>query len=631
MADLYESRCVSETLMRSDGVVRIACIGDSMIWGQGVPSRQSFPAQLARLLNMALIDDLVWVDNFGESSGNAWHAWTRMRERCAGRAFQAIVFSVCHNDTQIFESNLVEYAHDKRPYWAEDSLHFAHVCRVFKDFDICCRSHGVFPLVIFYSFIDDDRPFIDRLESFLALEHIPFIDMLSYYKQSTNISLETYVASEFDAHPSAFAHELTARRVATELLQGLCGPGTLRGDALGGLTRVVTEFIAQGVPTDAVLDWAKQALLAKEHAARRRRGSNQEGSLGDRGVGSSMSYSDLVERISATDVAWRQSRLVEAALKTSVPTPEFHDLLLPRLAGAIRNLEEAAFLIDHCQTIRELAQIGNAVVKGGYYERTGQLEFFAGDLDAELSQTRATLSSLQIVKLATPELGLALGLDLTLNQCDPLDMTAGSSEIAFAFDAIARLKRQMSALEAAAVRFGRTAMDGESRPIWAMSLQLIRAVTYYLYAIDQICFVHVPTIESTGRPSTSVDVTMEGDPNVHSQERYCRLIAEIDYVVPKRLRIREVLWAGVAKARAIYHFELPIMILGNLRIGVLENEPTRQRFLDGTTRLTSVIVSNYPGAQPVDDQSRCRFPRAVAWSDPDNRQPLLTFPGLLLR
>ncbi len=84
---------------------------------------------------------------------------------------------------------------------------------------------------------------------------------------------------------------------------------------------------------------------------------------------------------------------------------------------------------------------------------------------------------------------------------------------------------------------------------------------------------------------TCIDVTVEGGADPEVAGRVCSLTVEADYLVPERGRLRELHWAGVTKDRAAYHFELPLMVLGTLRIGVAPNEPTRERFLRGTTRL----------------------------------------------
>ena len=621
MADLFETRCASEALIRSDHILRVACIGDSMVWGQGVPPCHTLPAHLSRVLNAALPQDLVWVDNFGESSGNLWHAWTRMRARAAAGNFQAIVFSVCQNDSQIFESNLVEYGLNKIPYWSEDGLHFKHVRRLFEDFSLFCKANKIIAIVIFYTFIEEDQPIIAAMSRLMTRLGLPFVDLLSYYRQETGLDIAAYIASEFDAHPSSRAHELAARRVARELVRHLSGSRGRRvvADMAQELPVALTELVEGQVPIDTALEWARDALDAKSRAVARQRG--QGGALAD-------DCHALLAEIAACETTWRVARCAEANL-LATPSLHYRAVALPNLFQTVRNLEEVVFLIEKSGDVSELAELGQAFVTGRYYEKDGRLDFFFGDADSEIAAAQARVDRLKLQQLTSWSERASRLFGPSVRLREGLYPTAVSLDLSLIDGLVRRVAAQLAALDSAASRIARLIEPVEARPVWAMALHLVRTALCYLEAIDETLLRAIPFGDPVGPPWTCVDVTLEGGPHRDIPNGICRLVAEVDYTVPRRIRVREVAWAGVAKEHAVYHFELPLMILGDLRVGVLENEPTRPRFLDGATRISRVRIYNQP---PQVAPAIAGEPGlTLEWCDAENRLPMLEFRGLWLR
>jgi hypothetical protein len=621
MADLFETRCASEGLTRSDHVLRVACIGDSMIWGQGVPPCHTLPAHLSRILNAALPQDLVWVDNFGESSGNLWHAWTRMRARAAAGNFQAIVFSVCQNDSQIFESNLVEYELNKIPYWSEDGLHFKHVRRLFEEFSLFCKAKNIIAIVLFYTFIEEDQPIIASMSRLMTRLGLPFVDLLSYYRQETGLDIAAYIASEFDAHPSSRAHELAARRVARELVKHLSDSRGRRvvADMAQELPLALAELVEGQVSIDTALAWARDALDAKVRAVARQRGQ---------GVALANDCRALLAGIAMCETAWRVARCAEANL-LAAPSRHYRAVALPNLFQIIRNLEEVVFLIERSGDVSELAELGEAFVTGRYYDRDGHLDFFSGDAGSEIAAAQDRINRLKLQQLASLSERTSRLFGPGVRLREGLYPAAVSLDLAAIDGMVRRVAAQLTALDSAASRICRVIEPVEARPVWAMAFHLVRTALCYLEAIDETLLPAIPLGDVVGPPWTCVDVTLEGGPHRDIPTGICRLVAEVDYTVPSRIRVREVAWAGVARDHAIYHFELPLMILGDLRVGVLENEPTRLRFLDGATRISRVRIYNQPPQVALAVAGE--HGPTLEWCDAENRLPMLEFRGLRLR
>src|SRR5690349_16073291 len=120
MAALAETRDLGSSLPLPADVRRICCIGDSVTYGQGVAPRQTLAAHIARFVNMAYPDQTVWVDNRGQSSGNIWHSWIPFARLAEKVRYDAAIFSLCNNDSQIFESNSVQYSNADDRTWLRD-------------------------------------------------------------------------------------------------------------------------------------------------------------------------------------------------------------------------------------------------------------------------------------------------------------------------------------------------------------------------------------------------------------------------------------------------------------------------------------------------------------------------------
>ena len=70
------------------------------------------------------------------------------------------------------------------------------------------------------------------------------------------------------------------------------------------------------------------------------------------------------------------------------------------------------------------------------------------------------------------------------------------------------------------------------------------------------------------------------------------MTVEIDYVEPRRSRQRCKLWAGADEDGYMYRFEMPLLLLGDVGVGVPDWDDMRERFVDGELRLARIEISN---------------------------------------
>lgn len=625
MTDVCETRCVSATLSGSDHVVRVACIGDSLMYGQGALPRHTLPAHLSRLLNAAWLDSLVWVDNFGENSGNLWHAWSRFKSSLQHKKFDVLIFSICNNDSQVFESNSVPYSGEQYlQNWQPGSFCYRLIEKVVVDLRDTCRAQGLLPLVIYYSFYDRDWPIIEILQKLLAAAELPFVNMLQYFQQQTGLTTQSYIASEFDGHPSSLGHELAARRVVGELLRlkpsakPLTSASGFAQNPADKLRLALTDLFEQGVPIDQALDWAREAMLVKAAAARRQ--------LRGDGEGLAAGCAALARDLEQGRTDWGFARRLEAAMRLS-PPPVAHAKALMQMFSHGRNSDELVYLIERAANLGELEHLSRLFPEGCYHDQLDRLAFFTGDVEAEIAQARARLGSLRVTRAArlrAPASALVAGSAAFRRDAD-LGAIAGW-DLGAVYDVVDRLADHLDRLAAVGRRWG--APNAAVRRIWAIPFAGIRNTLYYLEELDRSLLERLALDGPVGRPWTRIEVMLEGSPSSATPETICELQVEAEYLVPARTRIREAHWAGVEKERALYRFEIPQLLLGNIRVGVGDSEPTRQRFLDGTTRITRIEIYQLP----VDEETAEAAPTraGVTWSEADSRLPVVAFPGLLL-
>jgi len=592
VSHVFETRCVSARLTDPIGVARVACIGDSMMFGAGGLSRDALPAQLGRILNQAYPEHLVFVDNFGETSGNIWDAWPLFKIRAQAMRFDAVVFSVCQNDLDLFATHQVPYGGDQLANFAEDAPQLAAGVELFGDVAAWREASGIDVLVIFYSFHPLDRPKIDRLAPFIASLGLPFIDMLGYFTNETALTIHTYRVSEFDGHPSPMGHEFAARRVAREFRAArfLTRAPKLGQEVGASLAAAVRAMIDQGVTADCAMLWALEAVGAKKASAQRR------GALaGNAGLAAIWDELEATSGEALTALRHGARRRVRSALiEEEWPPLEgyFNNLFAYR-----RRLQSVVSVLTEARPGQDLAAQAallpdTAFLEGG---QGGRAVAFDGDLAALASHWR------QRIDAAMAALGLArppgvvgdrtVGGMLPARLVDPLaEANAAESIIG---EQISLIARQVDFLEDYAERAGPTiaAETPEHRLLVAIAVDL-RSAFVYIDRFIPMLEAKLPLAAPDGLPWTVVEVAIEGAVGAEVSDRTFDLIVELTYTEPAGGIIRDRQLAGAVKDRAVYRFEFPLMLRGEIRVRVPERGVNRDLFTSGRARFSAIKVGN---------------------------------------
>src|SRR5262249_48645963 len=208
-----ETRCYYPVGSRVPGLYRVATIGDSFTYGAAVVPSETLASHVERALNAAFIGLFFETVNLGRNGSNFWHAWSTFEGHYAERGFDAVLLSVCNNDTSLFDGNGVRY---KTVPWS-DSIQVSLLRDDLRRIKRFTEQNGILLIVYFYSFAKGDIFPISVTRQACEDAGVPFIDMRSFLEDQLGRSPRQHVASVLDGHPSGHTHSLAARRIVDEI------------------------------------------------------------------------------------------------------------------------------------------------------------------------------------------------------------------------------------------------------------------------------------------------------------------------------------------------------------------------------------------------------------------------------
>lgn len=552
-----------------------------MTYGQGVAPRQALATHVARFANVAYPDQIIWVDNRGQSSGNIWHSWTPFARLLQDVRYDAAILSICQNDAQIFESNSVGYGDADSRTWTRDGALTPLLQRTIADLARTATRHKLCLLLDFYTLWDSDAPLIEAVARECEAVGLPFVDLLQFLKNESGLSIAEFVSSPFDGHPSDSGHHAAARRLVEELRRHW-QPASDTSSVVERLMAACDEAVRNGWATDDVLHWALLVLDAKEIVSRRRRARDPNLALGD-----------LAGARAAIETRYRSWYARRAAAAQAVLLHERRGELwttLDRAYVSVRNLDEIAFVMERFHEGPVVAELWALLERAGYYTVSGRLSPLPEDL------------AVQLLAIADASASLAVN---------------EQASFAVAFHSVRRdFERNLRALATVLPpQLGTAVDDANALRLWQVTHNLVSSAWTYLQEFAEA------TRESSAvtlqKPVffTTVDVRVERNKSRVKRGGVCNLTVEVDYVEPLRARRSDKLWAGMDEDAYVYRFEMPLLLLGDVGIGVPAWDDRHKAFLDGDLRLARVEIANFPADSP-------RTRRPFIWQPPEGAQPI---------
>jgi lysophospholipase L1-like esterase len=591
MAALAETRDAGSHLPLPQSIRRLCCIGDSLTYGQGVAPRQTLATHIARFANMAYPDEIVWVDNRGLSSGNIWHSWVPFARLTDTIQYDAVIFSLCNNDSHIFESNTVRYSGDVVETWIEGGRlkpflrqTLAHIARFSDERKFCL-------ILDFYSRREDDAPIVRVLGEECATVGLPFVDLLTFLKEESGLSTAQFIASPFDGHPSDDGHRAAAHRLVEEISKNW-HPQRAGGGKVGErLVDACDQAVRDGWAVDEITQWAMLVLDAKEVAARRR-------VPGVRGITSDLTEARAVIRQRYRD--WYAGRAEAAQICVFHAGRREFETMLERADASLHNLNEMTYVLEHVHDAPIATELWALIDKAGYYNEPGRLQDLPKDLRGQL------LSTAQAKRFSS-------GLH---SPPQVLQFSQLRKEFARNLERLAALLPD---------KLRPDTFDRACLKLWQVAHNLVKANQFYIEQFGRAMTDAVVAIPEQPPFFTRIDVRVERCKEAAKRGGSFNMTVEIDYLEPRRSRRRYKHWAGADEDSYVYHFEMPLLMLGDVSVGVPAWDDLHKRFLEGELRITRIEISNNHGKL---DASKAGF----VWRPSADSGPVhwLTFNDLLV-
>lgn len=559
MYSFAESRLFHTLSPAPTGVNRIAVIGDSMTYGSGVPPNQTMPAFLERTLNAAELSRLFQVANLARNGSNLWNAWSSFEYHLAHKGFDAVVLTICGNDTRMYDSIV---RRDAKEFPWTGSFEFEVAKRTFgyvKEYAIANRLPVI---VTFYSLLSTDSALSGAAADACKAAGLAFVDLQAHLADALgNHSAQTY-ASPFDGHPSSVVHQVAARRIADEILRlsHFRTDAAKHVDVAGNIEAAVQKMFSASRDVESCLDWGLRTVETKTLAWRRR--LNKPSNISVERLDEVRS--DLQSRYRA----WQNHQEIAATL-TAGNTSTHHQRwgLLVSFSAAMVEVDEYLFFLES-GTIAGFEAHVETLLKSFVAENSAAMVTVRPD---ELLSAKARAD--RIAALLNP----TNVDDATVYSAHPtLQIFCQlTRQLGVQLDRMARLLSQSSARSSCRV---------------AVALfQIQRALNYMDSFARETAVLNDHPLDQAS-PYTCIDVVIEAPEGTDVPDARTFLYVTVDAVHPQRKRFTERQLCGLEARRHLYHYELPYFALGDVRVEIPVTAPGYDRVLDGRVIISSVKI-----------------------------------------
>lgn len=266
---------------KPEGVFRVMCYGDSMIFGSGENPEETLPSHLEKILNRSIWGTDVEVINSGVSGESGFNEWARYLHRGHRYDPDLLLVLLCGNDAELFSVTALTSAGEKITYaehtkncWEPDGLHFPHFVRLFEDLSEYSRKQSLPVVVGFYEIHDSDirMDVAQKLAQLCEKNSLDFVDLSQDFVGATSSKqVKGLAVSEVDGHPSGEGHLIAARRLARRIIRLGLIPAqcTSEPELVQYLSKTHLNRLAVGYREDYVA-WNYHQLLELKRSSRAR-------------------------------------------------------------------------------------------------------------------------------------------------------------------------------------------------------------------------------------------------------------------------------------------------------------------------------------------------------------------------
>ncbi len=540
---------------------RLAFVGNSFVYGQGVAPDETLPACAERHLNQMATGWPIEAVNLGVCGYNIWNAWQSFRN--SPQVYDAVVLTLCTNDAELFgRSYGATYGPGQSgPLWQPTHRYHESISACFDDMASFTRSNDLPIAVCFYN-VWPGQPLAEQagnrhisklIADLCAARDIAYIDFFAHFAER-NLSLDVLVVSEADHHPSKMAHDTAARHLALSLRQ--LGWFERMGTATFARVADRIQLAAQDLvgkdsyPCDVAYRWAAGALEDKRRAAKRM----QSASL----------VADFASRADRVAAALETARVLWHGGARAAATGEEarggggYGWWLWRIDEEMLKVEELCATIGKVELnglIADLASAPSPPEDGTILGVFGDACLALSRIDAALKAAGSARSSM---RQAIMESWLQSPADVARATSDLADIDALSDRAAIAAQAFLAMLERLGAPAAEAA--GRLPQAEHRRLVGLLRLSLARALQDLESVERKLASITEPPAPASD--DSVIDVTLAAE--VVEGRRPCRVEVRASYLAPRRIILRDHRYVLPKGSSAVVTFRLPVIYAGYL-------------------------------------------------------------------
>ena len=275
----YENdRSEFTSIVKPAGVKRVICLGDSLVYSQGVHNHETLSAQLETFLNQAHWEEHVEVINAGRSGSSIYDDFAYYQCRCLDLDADLVVLVLVDNDAE-FIGTQEGYSEHLRRIWLDDSPEKKMIGQMLKKVGQYFKSTNT-PFMVAFSdiYAAETAKIAQEVISAACRENeISYLDISAQFQGTNTVSSnESLRVSPADGHPSVLGLSIIAKTLARSILKGKFLKGFDKGnrhelDLYESIQNDTAEFIRRGCRPEASTIRAKHLLESKYNCRARSR------------------------------------------------------------------------------------------------------------------------------------------------------------------------------------------------------------------------------------------------------------------------------------------------------------------------------------------------------------------------